>query len=94
MDWMENSGRVIAVIVVMTYVGSFAVGMGSIPDLQGPHDACGWHPAQFERTSQTQKIVPVLFNSIKRDTLPCNYVEFSVVRICINPPEALATNIG
>jgi hypothetical protein len=65
-----------------------------IPCLQGAHDASGWNPAQFERTSQTQEVVPVRFNSAKGDALSCNRVEFTVVWICINAPEARGTNVN
>jgi hypothetical protein len=37
-----------------------------ISHFQGTHDACGWRPAQFKGTSQSQKIIPGFSDIIKK----------------------------
>src|SRR3981081_4607551 len=57
-------------------------------DLQGAHDVHGGDTAELERSDEPEHIVPMRCDPVKVDALTRQNIEFAVIGLCVDAPEA------
>jgi len=64
-----------------------------VVDLQGAHDVHCRDAAQFERTDKPKYIVPVRRDPIEVDALSRQAIEFAIVGLGVDAPEARSADV-
>jgi hypothetical protein len=65
-----------------------------VPLLQGSHEIAGLKKTEFQRTGQTECVIPISIGRIQIDSVACQFVEEAVIRVLVDAPEPSISHVS